>query len=91
MNARRAKTTLSDNSVHPVSASDCIEYEGFENKNFMLIENITSGDKEQCKQECLKVNFVSMGGAQAREGDNHTDTKCTCTLHLHTCRKIQNV
>ena len=61
MNARRAKTTLSDNSVHPVSASDCIEYEGFENKNFTLIENITSVDKERCKQECFKVNFVSMG------------------------------
>ena len=81
MNARSSEPILSDNSVHPVSASDCIEKEGFEYKNLTLIENITSVDKEQCKQECLKVNFVSMW----REGDHKNKCNMYITL-LHAGR-----
>ena len=57
MNERGSEIILSENCVHPVSASDCIEKEGFVGKNFQLIKNITIVTKEECKQECLKVNL----------------------------------
>ena len=83
---------LSDNSVHPVSASDCIEKEGFEIKNLTLIENITSVDKEQCKQECLKVNFVAMGRPKKGGRESHTQIQYIYTFHYYIrsspCRKI---
>jgi len=37
-----------------VSASDCIEKEEFVGKNFRKQKNITTVDKEGCKQECLR-------------------------------------
>ena len=49
---------LLSNSVHSVSASDCIEKEGFGGKNFRLIKNITTVGKDECKQECIKVQII---------------------------------
>ena len=49
---------LSDICVQPVSASDCIEKEGFVGENFRLIQTVwNTVNKEGCKQECLRVNF----------------------------------
>ena len=45
----------SDQSIHLVSASDCLEKEGFVGEQFWLI-NITTGQlgKEDCKKKCLE-------------------------------------
>ena len=50
---------LSEKSIHLVSASDCIEKEGFVGDHFELIENITTVDKDECKQKCLEVNMCN--------------------------------
>ena len=56
-NEQISENIFSGNSVYSISASDCIEKEGFEGAHFTLISVFNSNlNKVECKQKCLEVD-----------------------------------